>query len=120
LLQTPAAVRWIAAEPLLEKLDLKVGSWLKGEPAAKGPFLDWVVGGGEIGRNGQACHPDWVRSLRDQCAKGGTPFFWNQWGEHIPDVGVETSEAADKVTWQRLGSQPPRRLIDGLLHEAYP
>ncbi len=101
LLETPAALRFIAAEPLLEKLDLKVGTWLK--PPGAGPRLDWVVSGGETGAEGSACHPDWARALRDQCAQAGTPFFWNQWGQHIPEGAAEA-----------------RRLLDGAQHEAYP
>ena len=127
LLQTPAAVRWIAAEPLLEPLDLKLGSWLRDAPGREassgaGPWLDWVVAGGEIGAEAQSCHPDWARSLRDQCAKGGTPFFWRQWGEHIPNVGVtaDASQEPIPLTWERLGAGPARRTLDGLLHEAFP
>jgi hypothetical protein len=29
-------------------------------------------------------HPDWARSLRDQCIEANVPFFFKQWGEHIP------------------------------------
>jgi protein gp37 len=52
LLATPAALRFVAAEPLLDTIDLKVGSWLPGEDggkesAAEGAKLDWIVGGGE-------------------------------------------------------------------------
>lgn len=108
LLETPAAVRWIAAEPLLERLDLKIGSWLQKTTDAGGPKLDWVVAGGEIGVEAQPCHPDWARSLRDQCATSGAAFFWRHWGEHIPAAGVEA------------GAGLSSRLLDGVLHEAYP
>ncbi len=101
LLETPAALRFIAAEPLLEKLDLKAGTWLK--PQGSGPRLDWIVAGGETGAEGNACHPDWARSLRDQCAEAATAFFWNQWGQHIPQGGADS-----------------RRLLDGTLHDAVP
>ena len=29
-------------------------------------------------------HPDWVRSLRDQCQAAGVPFLFKQWGEWVP------------------------------------
>jgi protein gp37 len=99
LLETPAALRFIAAEPLLEKLDLKFGSWLK--PPDEGPRIDWVVAGGETGRKGAACDPEWARDLRDQCAKASTPFYWTQWGKHIPEGASD-------------------RQLDGAQHEAYP
>ncbi|MCI0468228.1 MAG: phage Gp37/Gp68 family protein [Beijerinckiaceae bacterium] len=89
LLETPAALRFAAAEPLLEAVDLKAGIWLRDMAEGQtGPRLDWVVAGGEIGAEAKPCHPDWARSLRDQCAKSGTPFFWRQWGEYTPNAGV--------------------------------
>lgn len=46
--------------------------------------LDWVICGGESGPNARPMHPDWVRSLRDQCKSAGVPFFFKQWGEWAP------------------------------------
>ncbi|MEZ4515288.1 MAG: DUF5131 family protein [Chloroflexota bacterium] len=41
--------------------------------------------GGESGKKGQASmHPDWVRSIRDQCIEFDIPFFFKQWGCWIP------------------------------------
>ena len=42
--------------------------------------LDWVIAGGESGPGARPMHPDWARSLRDQCASAGVPFFFKQWG----------------------------------------
>jgi len=44
--------------------------------------LDWVITGGESGPGARPSHPDWFRSLRDQCAAVGVPFFFKQWGEY--------------------------------------
>lgn len=69
LRQTPAAVRFLSIEPLLEDL---------------GPLdlagIHWVIVGGESGPGARPMHPDWVRSLRDQCAEAGVPFLFKQWG----------------------------------------
>ncbi|MFO0877816.1 MAG: phage Gp37/Gp68 family protein [Gemmataceae bacterium] len=65
----PAAVRFLSVEPLLEDLgqvDLTC--------------IDWVIVGGESGTRSRPLHPDWVRSLRDQCATQGVKFFFKQWG----------------------------------------
>lgn len=73
LLQCPAAVRWVSAEPLLGPLDL-------------GPFvrhLDWVVAGGESGARARACDVQWLRSIRDQCADAHVPMFVKQLGARI-------------------------------------
>jgi protein gp37 len=96
LLQTPAAVRFISAEPLLGPLD--IAPWLIRLPLAAGAarltggvafeiadrVLDWAIGGGESGREARPMHPDWARSLRDQCQAAGVPFFFKQWGEWKP------------------------------------
>lgn len=48
------------------------------------PSLNWVIAGGESGSRARPSHPDWLRSLRDQCAAAGVPFFFKQWGEWAP------------------------------------
>lgn len=45
--------------------------------------LDWVIAGGESGPNSRPMHPDWARSLRDQCQAANVPFFFKQWGEWV-------------------------------------
>jgi protein gp37 len=89
LLHTPAAVRFISAEPLLGPIDLaslSVGHDLKwnslgGRGRKNG--LDWVIVGGESGSDARPMHPEWARSLRVQCEAAGVPFFFKQWGEWI-------------------------------------
>ena len=49
------------------------------------PHLDWVIVGGESGRHARPMHPDWARSLRDQCVAAGVPFFFKQWGAWLPE-----------------------------------
>ncbi|WP_374374424.1 phage Gp37/Gp68 family protein [Dongia sp.] len=51
---------------------------------ASTPKLDWIVCGGESGPNARPSHPDWFRSLRDQCLAAGVPFLFKQWGEWAP------------------------------------
>jgi protein gp37 len=46
-----------------------------------GESLDWVIVGGESGPGARPMHPNWARSLRDQCVNAGTKFFFKQWGE---------------------------------------
>ncbi len=52
------------------------------------PRLDWVIVGGESGKDARPMHPDWARGLRDQCAAAGVPYFFKQWGEWVPQVGA--------------------------------
>jgi len=83
LLQTPAAVRWISAEPLLGPISFE-GCWVEHpNPAIHENWLEvlnWVVVGGESGPGARPLQLDWVRSLRDQCHAVGTPFFLKQLG----------------------------------------
>lgn len=100
LLATPAAVRFISAEPLLGPviLDDMCDGW-KFHDALRGnwwhdseppriehgkPKFDWVIVGGESGPGARPMHPDWARGLRDQCVAAGVPFFFKQWGEWAP------------------------------------
>jgi len=107
LLDTPAAVRWISAEPLLGPVVLADG-WLTRLRAVR-PGLDWVVVGGESGRIARPMHPDWARGLRDQCAAASVPFFFKQHGEWAPigplyaqgDDEQEADDARmDAVAWE--------------------
>ncbi len=47
--------------------------------------LDWIIVGGESGPQARPMHPDWVRTIRDQCQAAGVPFFFKQWGEWRPE-----------------------------------
>ena len=90
LLSTPAAVRWISAEPLLGPIDLnrhylaiKPDQIINSENMPRGG-THWVVCGGESGINCRPMNIEWARSLRDQCNFSRVPFFMKQFGGH-PD-----------------------------------
>ncbi|MBX9707888.1 MAG: phage Gp37/Gp68 family protein [Caulobacteraceae bacterium] len=126
LLATPAAVRWISAEPLLGPINLNHikmvdrqtpdGGWETGwESALNGcrfdpwndetgeseghPRLDWVVLGGESGPCARPMHPDWARQIRDQCAAAGVPFLFKQWGAWGPGVNIGPSTQTETCAW---------------------
>lgn len=89
LLQIPAAVRFVSCEPLLGPVDIYKYLDIYDPPTLSNPdgynpdkvLLDWVICGGETGPGARPMHPDWVRSLRDQCQAAGVPFFFKSWGE---------------------------------------
>lgn len=117
LLKCPAAVRFLSCEPLLGPVDLTrlpvgrnfidclrcdfhggQGSVIAGPPSGTGP-VDWVIVGGESGPGARPMHPDWARSLRDQCVAAGVPYFFKQWG------GVDkksTGRIIDGRTWDEF------------------
>jgi protein gp37 len=108
LLATPAAKRFLSCEPLIGPVDLTAvrqtvdpgffGDCLrwyhKGHchemEGIAYPTIRWVIAGGESGPGARPMHPDWARTLRDQCAEAGVPFFFKQWGDWREfDNGVE-------------------------------
>ncbi len=134
LLATPAAVRWVSAEPLLGPLSLwDAGMKINGKldrTTGERRFLDWVVVGGESGTGARPMHPDWARSLRDQCATAGVPFLFKQWGEFYPEdqpTSVEGEDhdpdKCDTSTGElmfRVGKKRAGRLLDGIEHNGFP
>lgn len=88
LLKIPATVRFLSCEPLLGPVDIVrfLPNTFTGFP--RGPKVDWVIVGGESGPRARPMHPDWVRSIRDQCTAAGVPFFFKQWGEFLPEEQV--------------------------------
>jgi protein gp37 len=87
LLATPAAIRFVSAEPLLGPWDTRQTlDRANMDPVwgLKQAGLDWVICGGESGPGARPMHPDWARSLRDQCQAAGVAFHFKQWGEWAP------------------------------------
>lgn len=82
---TPAAVRFISAEPLLGPL-----------PSLDLTGIDWLIVGGESGPDHRPIDPQWVRDLRDAALAAGTAFFFKQWGGRTPKAG---GRDLDGRTW---------------------
>jgi protein gp37 len=102
LLRTPAAIRYVSVEPMQEEIDLSEHlerecaecqgtGWINDgdgcpmlcdEGQVPEPRLDWVITGGETGARGKVrpVHPEWIRSIRDQCEAAGVAHFFKQWG----------------------------------------
>lgn len=160
LLDTPAAVRFLSCEPLLGPIDLTAAVWMMGSHRGHGLTasyvhamgccrrfhgIDWVIAGGESGPGARPMHPDWARSLRDQCAGAGVPFFFKQWGVHAPYEEGQSTEAglhgplalvdpsgrthsptlgalapAGSVPMARYGKHRAGRLLDGRTWDEFP
>jgi protein gp37 len=74
----------VSAEPLLGPLVLQGPSGGLAHNHLGDGGIDWVIVGGESGPHARPMHPDWARSLRDQCTDAGVPFFFKQLGEWLP------------------------------------
>lgn len=161
LLATPAAVRFLSIEPMLG--DIRLGSFLQRSPSAAyaagrttpempawtrigSTAIDWVICGGESGPHARPMHPDWARSLRDECAAAGVPFLFKQWGEHrleydrdrddpdyqrCADMGRRPGRwinlagghgfNGDRVHYaERVGKKVAGRVLDGVEHNGFP
>lgn len=115
-------IPWIglSMEPLLSSVILRP-EWLV--------HLDWVIVGGESGPGARPMHPDWARSLRDQCAAAGVAFHFKQWGEWFPvedgafshwlsiagklTAAQQALPAPDDQAISRVGKKRAGRLLDG-------
>lgn len=164
LIKIPAPVRFLSCEPLLEELDLGYPEELFPDGPARccsgfecgcmgQPIdypliygIDWIIAGGESGRNARPTHPGWFRSLRDQCSSANVPFFFKQWGEWAPwhhsslSEGMELSaentnrrvnislsgsvggnpHIPGDYTMYRFGKARSGRSLDGVVHDGYP
>ncbi len=107
LLQCPAAVHWVSAEPLLGPVDftqINDGSWYDREGAqlynalngtaywrsgdhglSGGPKLSWIVAGGESGTGSRPCDVSWIESIVTDCEAYRTPMFVKQLGRRPYD-----------------------------------
>ena len=92
LRKSPAKVRFLSIEPLLEHL---------------GPInlngINWVIVGGESGPGARPMDVSWVRNIRTQCRRAGVAFFFKQWG------GVRKSETGRMLDGQTHDEFPERR-----------
>lgn len=154
LLATPAAVRLVSAEPLLGPINFEAIPRKSADGFCRpldGRFnrIDWIIVGGESGPNARPMHPDWARSIRDQCAASGVAFFFKQWGEwevamdrdkHDPDWKADYTNfyaENDKSRWlnlaggrgfhgerfhvmRRVGKQRSGSKLDGREHKEWP
>ena len=156
LLACPASKRFLSCEPLLGKVDLRnIAPDLSGQSinaltglighsgfALKG-HIDLVIVGGESGPNARPMHPDWARSLRDQCKDAGVPFFFKQWGEWAPMSSIVEHRAVvmkaletqhslgtdgsftrkhrpDCCSMYKVGKKAAGSLLDGVEHKEWP
>lgn len=96
------------------------------------PNLDWVIVGGESGPKARPMHPDWARSLRDQCAAAGVAFHFKQNGEYLDldHLGMVWNDLPDRVRGNqqfvdgkamiRVGKKRAGRVLDGIEHNGVP
>lgn len=134
LLKVPAAVRFLSCEPLLSPIELPRHDQSMGPSFSP---LDWVICGGESGAHARPMHPDWARSLRDQCAAAGVSFHfkqWGMWGQWRGDLVQHGSPLATKAAYApaalkvdeglpmlRYGDKKAAgRLLDGVEHNGMP
>jgi protein gp37 len=85
---TPAAIRFISAEPLLGPL-----------PSLDLAGIDWLIVGGESGSGHRPIDSAWVRDLRDRADHAGVAFFFKQWGGRTPKAGGRELEGR---TWDQF------------------
>lgn len=99
-METPAKVRFVSAEPLIDFTKIVVESSNAYINSLLGRYwtyyksigytdrgcdkIDWVIVGGESGHKARPMNPQWVRDIRDACKENGVAFFFKQWGAWNP------------------------------------
>lgn len=97
LQDSPARVRFLSVEPLLEDLG-----------AINLTGVSWVIVGGESGHRARPMQPDWVRNVQRQCLAASVPFFFKQWGGARKH---ETGRELDGRTWDEMPKGEPALLM---------
>ena len=139
-------IRFLSIEPLIGPISIS-WDWLHGIGGRNG--IDWVIVGGESGPGARTMHPDWARSLRDQCAAAGVPMLFKQWGEWEASLDRERDDPdwradysndyanSGRSAWlnlaggigfhgerfhvmRRMGKKLTGRLLDGVTHDGFP
>lgn len=116
LLQTPAAVRFLSCEPLLEDVDILSPIqryWDQSSKSIRGFLFDgtenpdtglhWCIAGGESGPKARPCHVAWIRSIVEQCKDAEVPCFVKQLGS-IPQ-GLFVSKG-ERLSFSGKGNDP--------------
>ncbi len=137
LLDIPAAKRFISIEPMLGEIDLTqvylqpkrdcvTHNVLSGipydwdyeeeVPENRIDSLDWVIVGGESGHNARPMHPDWVRSIRDQCQEANVPFFFKSWGEYTHSI----VDMYGNCNYYKVGKSKSGSELDGNHYKEFP
>lgn len=135
LLQTPAAKRFVSYEPALGMVDFTNIEESKGEfinslwleegekdidEKYGGASLDWIIMGGESGSGARPMHPDWARSVRDQCKAAGVPFFFKQWGEWYYENNRNNTVEHHSWGLFKVGTKHAGRQLDSMEYSEIP
>lgn len=114
-LQIPGK-KFLSIEPMLSEINIEMAleefQPLNPDLSRKPSPINAVILGGETGPGARLMHPDWVRSVRDQCAPAQVPFFFKGWG-----AWKSADFVGDKMV---PGSTRTGRLLDGLTHDDLP
>jgi len=112
LLATPAAVRFVSAEPLLGPIDLTAIERTR-EIGYMRPLdgrfrtLDWIIAGGESGPGARPCRIDWIARIAHQCRAAAAPLFvkqlgaWPVYGDGRP-CRLADAKGGDPAEWPRF------------------
>jgi protein gp37 len=122
LLETPAAIRFLSCEPLLEEIDLtKFFMYCTKHKSPENPMdcfsvehygtewrkIDWIIAGGESGAKARPCNIDWIRSIVSQCQNANVPVFVKQLGGNLSDQDLSECARASGVSMHhKKGGNP--------------
>jgi protein gp37 len=121
--------KFLSIEPMLGPINLGINLFKMGNLGTEDDGghrmapdnIDAVILGGETGPGARPMHPDWLRSVRDQCSAAGVTFFFKSWGKHIPDLfDVFGDVGKDVPIIDVLITSRQHRKLDGRTHDELP
>ena len=96
---TPAAIRFISFEPLIDFV---------GNLSLSG--IHWAIVGGESGKFARPIREEWIDEIYDSCVRHGTAFFFKQWGAWGRDNKRRSKKANGREyrgrTWNEMPAAP--------------
>lgn len=95
LRRSGAKIKFLSLEPLIGPL-----------PNLNLTGIDWVIVGGESGRNPRPMKEDWVEDIRQQCEAAGVAFFFKQWG------GMNKKAAGRQLNGRTYDEMPKRLYVN--------
>ena len=100
LLKTPAKVRFLSVEPMLERIDLRSAAFNGADAIGSLEGIHWVIVGGESGAKARPCNVEWIRNIVVQCQAASVPCFVKQLGSN--PCGLES----DALLTDKKGGAP--------------
>ena len=137
LLDIPAAVHFVSCEPLLSAIDFTIKDPDYMLHSLSGDFIcagmndmvkatnkiDWVIVGGETGKNSRPMDPKWAVQIMNQCKEHKVPFFFKSWGDYnaiLKTFYSNKKPTGSSIEFIKVGKKKAGNILSGQIYEEFP